>query len=197
MPDDGVNAVTHLGRLLARIETHDAVLRARPPHPLVGNGSLMATVARGGQAPFSLAARAEAVVERRTLPGETAAVALDEVSQLLAEMRRADPTVSATWEVVVTRESWQSDDSSAAIRLGDLLRREIVATGRREPEDVGAPYWMESALWAAADVPAVVCGPAGGGLHSDHEWGDVGEIGDYAVALSAAIRTFCGVIARS
>ncbi len=64
-PELGVNAVTHLGRLLAAVEARHHDL----PDP---RGSLMVTVATGGDSPFVLARSARAVVERRTVPGESA-----------------------------------------------------------------------------------------------------------------------------
>ena len=54
----------------------------------------------------------------------------------------------------------------------------------------GAPYWMESALWEAAGVPTVVCGPAGGGLHTTVEWVDLGQLRAYTEALTALIPAF-------
>ncbi len=86
-PHDGVNAVTHLGRLLAAIEARDSELRARDPHPYTGHGSLMATVVSGGSAPFTLAASATAIVERRTVPGESRAAGLHEVQAIIDDAR--------------------------------------------------------------------------------------------------------------
>ena len=61
-PDEGVNAVAHLGRLLGAVEARDA--------EIAGHGaSLMVTVASGGDSPFVLARSARALVERRTVPG--------------------------------------------------------------------------------------------------------------------------------
>jgi predicted AAA+ superfamily ATPase len=35
---------------------------------------------------------------------------------------------------------------------------------------------MESALWEAAGVPTVVCGPADGGMHAADEWVDLAQL---------------------
>ena len=55
---------------------------------------------------------------------------------------------------------------------------------------------MESALWQAAGVPAVVCGPAGGGLHAADEWVDLAQVRAYADALASALTSFCGGVSR-
>jgi acetylornithine deacetylase len=216
-PELGVNAVTHLGRLLVAVEERADAL----PHP---GGSLMVTVASGGTSPFVLASSARAVVERRTVPGESAGDALAEVEAVLADLSAADPTVEASARLVVAREAWRMDAEGPAATLADRLE---VALARTEPppaaapgsagggpDSVGitphssgsargsgegisrerfhAPYWMEAPLWQAAGIPALVCGPAGGGLHAMDEWVDLDQLRRYAVALTAAVEDWVG-----
>jgi acetylornithine deacetylase len=191
-PELGVNAVTHLGRLLAAVEARDAALRAAPVHPLAGSGSLLATSASGGSSPFVLAESARAVIERRTVPGEPSTQALQEVEDILKGLREADDTVQAFAVEALAREAWEHDDSSPA---GSALARELEAaltTAGRPPRRVALPYWAESALWEAAGVPTVVCGPAGGGLHAADEWVDLAQVRAYASALVPALTSFCG-----
>ena len=178
-PHEGVNAVTLLGRLLAAIDARDDLLAAREPHPYVGHGSLMATVVRGGTAPFTLAARATAIVERRTLPGEPLDAGLREVESIVEGL-----ALPGECRELMARDAWELSDAPAAQRLVELLPFE----GR-----VGAPYWMESALWEAAGVPTVVCGPAGGGLHTDVEWVELEQLRAYEQALTALIPAFARV----
>ena len=49
---------------------------------------------------------------------------------------------------------------------------------------------MESALWQAAGVPTVVCGPAGGGLHAVDEWVDIPQLQRFPVAVADAAGRF-------
>ncbi len=49
---------------------------------------------------------------------------------------------------------------------------------------------MESALWEAAGVPTVVCGPAGGGLHTTVEWVELDQVQAHEEALTALIAAF-------
>lgn len=67
----------------------------------------------------------------------------------------------------------------------------VARRGRPAPGRGCAPYWMESALWQQAGIPAVVCGPAGGGLHADDEWVDLAQVRRFAVALAGAAAEFC------
>jgi acetylornithine deacetylase len=189
----GVNAVSHLGRLIAVVEEQDAVLAAGPAHPVAGTGSMMTTVAGGGTSPFVLADAAFAVVERRTVPGEASADGLAEVEAVLSAMRGGDPSVQAEASLLLSREAWEFDPGSAAgTALSGMLAEALGARLGRVPRPVGAPYWMESALWQAAGIPTVVCGPAGGGMHAEDEWVDLGQVRAYADALVDTIRAFCG-----
>lgn len=189
-PEEGVNATAHLGRVLVAVEDADGRLGAGPPHPLVGRGSLTATVARGGDAPFTLAASAEAIVERRTIPGETGEQALDQVGSILAGLRQRDPTVDGSCDLVMARSPWQLADDTAAGELLGLLSASLRAVGAAPPRRIGAPYWMESALWEESGVPTVVCGPAGGGLHAADEWVDVDQVRAFPSAVSDAVERF-------
>jgi acetylornithine deacetylase len=174
-PQDGVNAVAHLGRLLAAVEAAGS--------ELAEGASLMATVAHGGDAPFVLPASASAVIERRTLPGEPSGAGLREVEAIVARLG-----LDATCRETLAREAWQ-------MASGDPAVRQLVAlldSGLDTPTRSEAPYWMESALWEAAGVPTVVCGPAGGGLHTDVEWVEISQLRAYTGALTELVAAFCG-----
>ena len=181
-PELGVNAVAHLGRLLVAVEQRDAELGE-------AGASLMATVASGGDSPFVLARSARVLVERRTIPGERSDAAVAEVEQLLAELRAADPTVEGSARLVVAREPWCLDADGPAASLSAALEGALAGTDSDPtvPQRFKAPYWMEAPLWQAAGIPALVCGPAGGGLHAADEWVDVDQLRRYAVALTSAV----------
>ncbi|HYY11402.1 MAG TPA: M20/M25/M40 family metallo-hydrolase [Kineosporiaceae bacterium] len=190
-PELGVNAVTHLGRLLAAVEARGAELAGARTHPLLGSGSLQATTASGGSSAFVVPESAHALVERRTLPGERAADALGEVERILTGLRERDPSVHAVAVLGLAREAWQHDPSSPA---GGRLTRELTAALEAHghtPDSVGLPYWMESALWQGAGVPTIVCGPGGGGLHAADEWVDLDQVRRYASALVDTLTAFC------
>jgi acetylornithine deacetylase len=175
-PHDGVNAVTLLGRLLGGVEERDKALAAGVPHLHAGCGSLLATVVSGGTAPFTLAASATAIVERRTVPGEPPDVGRREVESILEALE-----LDGECRELLFREAWELSDAPAAQRLLELLPFR---------DRGGAPYWMESAMWEAAGVPTVVCGPAGGGLHTAVEWVELEQIRAYEDALTALIPAF-------
>lgn len=182
-PEEGVNAVAHLGRLLAAVEE-------RGHHVAASGGSLMVTVASGGESPFVLGRSARAVVERRTVAGEAADCVLAELDELLDGLRADDPTVDARVRLVAAREAWRLDDAGPAAAFADSLDAALAAEGVEQPPPLDAPYWMEAPLWQAAGVPALVCGPAGGGLHAADEWVDLGQVRRFTRTLVAAAESW-------
>ena len=163
-PELGVNAVTHLGRLLHAVDERAAAVRA-------AGGDLMVTVARGGESPFVVPDRAECLVELRTTPDRAGAGALEEVRALL------EPDWHAEAELIADRDGWRLDASGPAAKLAARLGGAL-GTG----PTFDAPYWMEAPLWQAV-CPTLVCGPSGGGLHAVDEWVDLGQVRRFVTAL--------------
>jgi acetylornithine deacetylase len=165
----GVNAVTHLGRLMHAVDERAAAVR-------VAGGDLMVTVARGGESPFVVPDRAECLVELRTTPGAPGAAALDEVRALL------EPYWQAEAELVAHRDGWRLDGSGVAADLAARLGAEL-GTG----PTFDAPYWMEAPLWQAV-CPTLICGPSGGGLHAVDEWVDLRQVHALTEAVVAVLE---------
>lgn len=163
-PDNGVNALTNMGRLLAAVD-------ARRPSVRATGGDIMVTVARGGDSPFVIPDSAECMVERRMMPGESATAALDEVRELL------QPEWNAMAQLVAHREAWGQSDTGVAAKFATALGAHL-GTG----VTFDAPYWMEAPLWESV-APTVVCGPSGGGLHAIDEWVSLEQVGRFTESL--------------
>lgn len=164
----GVNAVTHLGRLLHAIDSRAGDVRAT-------GGDLMVTVVGGGESAFVIPDHAECLVELRTTPDRPSADALAEVNALV------EPQWDAVVELVAHRDGWRLDDAGPAARLTRRLGAEL-GTG----PTFDAPYWMEAPLWQTV-CPTVVCGPSGGGLHAVDEWVDLRQVRAFTSALVAVL----------
>ncbi len=181
-PDEGVDAVAQLGRFLGAVAAAREPIRAR-------GGELLVSVVRGGGAPFTVADQASATVERRTAPGESSAGALQEVEVLLARMRDEDPTVTGTARLVVARESWQLQQAGPARTFATILDERLTTVPGRIGAHFAAPYWMEAPLFEEVGIPALVCGPAGGGLHSVDEWVDLRQVRAFPEAIVTAVES--------
>lgn len=188
-PDLGIDAIRALGALLQEVERADLALRQRPPHPLLGSGSFTATVVRAGNAPFTIASEATIVLERRTLPGERAEDAALEAQGMLDAIAASTPGLRTGVRLTHHRQAWEADVDGPAARFTELLARQVSRSGDVAAA-VGAPYWMESALWQEAGIPSIVCGPAGGGLHAAEEWVDIEQLRRFPEAVIAATRDY-------
>ena len=175
-PDLGIDAIARMGHVLVGIEELDRRLRADPTHPLLGSGSLHASVIEGGQEFSSYPERCLLKGERRTIPGETEAVVEGELRELLGD-------VDGEIRVVVAREPFETP--------ADAPIAELVSRHAGGPDVVGVPFWADSALLSAAGIPTVVFGPAGEGAHAVEEWVDLASAERCAEIYTAVARELC------
>ena len=75
-PRDGRDAIMRMGRVLQRLEALDRELQSRPPHSIVGPGSLHASIVTGGRELSSYPDHCRLQMERRTVGGESGEAAL-------------------------------------------------------------------------------------------------------------------------
>lgn len=186
-PDLGADAIAGMGPVLAAIGALQERLDAAP-HPLLGPASLHASLISGGQELSSYPARCVLAVERRTLPGETAAEVRRELEELLALARDADPRLQTELRIGLTREPFEVDPGAPVVTT---LRAAGAAVLGDAPQIVGDHPWMDAALTAAAGIPTVVFGPAGAGAHAVEEYADVASVERCAAVLAETARRHC------
>jgi acetylornithine deacetylase len=184
-PDLGIDAIAKMGRVLVGIEELDHSLRANPTHPQLRSGSIHASLVEGGQEFSSYPARCVLQAERRTIPGETAELAENELREIVARAGDADPDFSTVVRAPISREPFEVAEDWELVHL---VRRHATAVRGAEPELVGVPFWADSALLAAAGIPTVVFGPIGEGLHTEVEWVDVESL-DRCVDVYVAVAS--------
>ena len=177
--DVGIDAIAAMGPVLSGIGELSAELARGSGHPLLGCGSLHASLIEGGQELSTYPARCLLQLERRTVPGETSAT-------LATELAGIAPRARIT--LGVEREPFEVPaDSPIVATLAEHVRR----LSKREPELVGAPYWTDAAALAAAGIPAVLFGPCGEGAHADDEWVEIASIERCTEILVETIVSFC------
>ena len=171
--DIGVDAVAHMGRILTGVMNLDRRLHNGRGHPLLGRGSIHASVISGGQEWSTYPARCVTTLERRTIPGEDGAGALREIEDLIAAAREGDPQLTASARLVLERPPSQLGADSFVTEAVERAATEALG---QEPEVIGVAYWMDMALSNAAGIPTVAFGPAGEGAHADVEWVDLASL---------------------
>ena len=185
-PLDGRDAIFRMGRVLQRLERLDRELQSRPPHPLLGGGSLHASIIDGGRELSSYPDRCRLQLERRTLPGETGERLRTEADEILRALQREDAEFSATLEVTFSRPAYEIPVAS---HLPEALSK---AAGERDiaTSVVGMSFWTDAAILGAAGIPSVLFGPGGAGLHSTEEYVIVRDVIACRDALAALALTW-------
>ena len=187
-PDLGVDAIAKMGRLLVELERLDQQLRAGTPHHLLGTGSVHASLIAGGQELSSYPEGCRLDIERRTIPGETAAIVEGQIRAIIDRAAAVDPTLRATLRVGLVREPYEIATDAPIVAA---VRCHAAAVTGREPAFVSGTGWMDSALLGAAGIPTVIFGPDGEGAHAVEEWADLDSIERCAAVLLATAEEFC------
>ncbi|HMF92980.1 MAG TPA: ArgE/DapE family deacylase [Vicinamibacterales bacterium] len=185
-PAEGRDAILRLGRVLTRLETLDRELQARPPHALVGTGSLHASFVHGGRELSSYPDEATLQMERRTLPGEPESAAVDEVRAILAALAQEDQTFVARATPMFSRPAYEIPTGH---HLPHVMAAALARTGRT-PRLAGASFWTDAAVLGHAGIPSILFGPGGAGLHSTEEYVTIADVVTCRDALVELARAF-------
>jgi acetylornithine deacetylase len=187
-PQLGVDAIAKAGRVLTGIEDLGRRLGGDAGHPLLGAGSLHASLIEGGQELSSYPERCLVQLERRTVPGESAETVERQVRELVAEAARADPELRAHVRTTLVRPPFEIAADSQIVRL--VGRHAERALGLAPPV-IGWAAWMDSAILDQAGIPTVIFGPGGEGAHEAVEWVDLASVERCADVLLAVATEFC------
>jgi acetylornithine deacetylase len=186
--DIGVDAIRHAGLLLAELDAYDAEVLPTRTHPLLGRGSLHASVIEGGIGMSTYPDRCVLKLERRTIPGESAADALDEVRLACDRVRARRATFAADVHVMVAQgPSDVATDAPLVLGLDAALRD----CGERVTVE-GMSAWTDAALLNEAGIPAVCFGPGDISLaHAAEEYIPLDEIDRAAGVLASFASRWC------
>ncbi len=190
LPDVGVDAIAHMGHVLVALEEEGRRLARETSHALLGPASLHAGTIRGGGAPSVYPDRCDLVVERRTLPHETAQSVMAEVERALERARQRRPGLKARAVAGLYRAATEVPASSA-----------LVAGLREACQGAGLPgtlagmsAWVDACFLNERGTPAVCFGPGSiAQAHAAVEWVSVAEIEACARVLAGFARGFLGV----
>jgi len=190
LPAEGRDAIRMMGRVLNILDALDRKLSSLAPHPLLGHGSLHASLIQGGQELSSYPAECRLQLERRMLPGESAGEIEAELRTLVAGLATRDPDFHATVRGFASRPSYEiSPDAPIVLLVSEAIR---TALGPSAPTGLaGMAAWTDTALLSAAGIPGVVFGPSGRGLHGKEEYVELDSVVQCSDVLLRAIRVAC------
>ena len=185
---EGIDAITNMGRFLAKLDFLAQELLERKPHSLAGPPSLHAALIQGGTDNCTYAAHCKVNIDRRTIPGETEDQVARELQQIIDDLKKTDPSFQAKVRSLIIREPLETSPDTEIARV---LSRALTKQEGEEPIISGAGYWSDAALLAEAGTEAVLLGPVGKGLHSTEEWVDLESVYTLSRVLAETAALFC------
>lgn len=188
-PDLGVDAIAKAGYFLVEIDRWAHSLATGPAHPVLGTGSVHASVITGGEEISSYPAHCTVSIERRTVPGENADTVEAELRRMLDGISSTQPDFRYRVERGIERQPFQVADTEAIVQttLATVERLTGEPAVRR-----GEPFWTDCALLAEAGIPCLLFGVDGGGAHAATEWVTLDSLETVTRALHDIIIDFCG-----
>ena len=154
-PHLGINAVNHMARIVLELEKDHAALAAHP-HPLLGPATCNVGVIRGGVQVNFVPDECAIEIDRRMLPGETAAGVLAHYQSILDVLKKQHADLDAMMEppMLVDEALETSADSAIARAACSTLR----AMGLDDTPG-GVPFCSDASKLSRAGIPTIIFGP--------------------------------------
>ncbi|HEX2700549.1 MAG TPA: M20 family metallopeptidase [Acidimicrobiales bacterium] len=185
-PRDGVSAVELAAKVVLALHAADF---GGPDHHLLGRPTCNIGMINGGTGHNTVAERCTVVVDRRLLPGDTAASAEAGVRALVDAI--GDDDLRYDIEPEVFGEASELDPSHPFVSRVQAAATTVL--GRPAPV-IGMRFTTDARFVRnQAGIPAVVCGPGEiGQAHTNDEWVAIDRLVDAAAVYAELFATFTG-----
>jgi len=171
-PEQGVNAVYRMARILQGIESYAEQLRTNAADPLLGPPTLSVGRITGGVSPNTVPDFCRIEIDRRLIPGENPADAVSDLDAFLRKLPGIDfPFISTTPRLACPPLD-PAHSGELVTRLGAAINGVV---GKHEV--VAVPFGTDASTIAEAGIPAVVFGPGDiAQAHTRDEWIDLEQL---------------------
>jgi acetylornithine deacetylase len=186
VPEKGSNAIVAMAEVVQALNKFGEELRQKPV-PLTGAPSLSVTLIEGGTDICTVPPRCVVSIDRRLVPGETAALALLQVEDVLRSVAAMNPEVEVRSILPAAEDPPVSGVASTP--LADVVHHacaRFAGTG----EYRGVPYGTDASRLSAAGIPCIIVGP--GSIEQAHT---IDEFIDLA-QLDKAVDIYRSVMLR-
>lgn len=188
-PDLGIDAIAKAGYFLVELDHWAESLAQGPAHPVLGTGSVHASLIHGGEELSSYPAQCVVSIERRTVPGESGDTVEAELKVMLERIADAQPGFRYRIGRGLERQPFQVGEGEAIVQ--STFAAVERATGRPAIHR-GEPFWTDCALLSEAGIPCLLFGVDGGGAHAATEWVTLESLETVTAVLHDIIIDFCG-----
>lgn len=177
-PHLGNNAITQMSRLVLAFDEENARLAARS-HPLLGSPTVSVGVIHGGVQVNQVPDRCAIDIDRRLLPGESAADALAYYQSLLDRLKAAHPGFDAVIEtpLLLVDEALNTPADAAVVQHACQVLRGL---GLND-QPCGVPFGSDASKLSRAGIPTIVFGPGSiDQAHSVDEYVELAQVNQAA-----------------
>lgn len=186
-PLEGRDAILRMGRVLSHLERLDSELQSRTPHAVLGTPSLHGSLIEGGRELSTYPDRCVLKMERRTIIGESAEIALQEAEEILAALKQEDPDFVASAQLMFSRQPYETPTGHD---LPQMIESALRQCGR-DTTRAGMTYWTDAAVLGQAGIPSAIFGPGGAGYHGLDEYVRIDEVLVCRDTLAKLATAFC------
>jgi acetylornithine deacetylase len=170
-PEQGVNAIYRMGRVLTAIAQFADELRARRSDPLLGPATISVGRIEGGVSVNTVPDRCQIEIDRRIIPGEKPAATPGELGDFLQRAQLDFPVEMS--ELYINAPALGTRGSEELVKLLGQSIDHIRGSHSVHP----VPYGTDASSIAEAGIPAVVFGPGDiAQAHTRDEWIDLSQL---------------------
>ncbi len=191
MPQNGRNAVYHMGTVLNELQIYAQSLSKRQPDPMCGAPSFSVGVIRGGDNACSVPDFCEIDVDRRTIPGETTASVITELEGVLDAALAKEPELNIEIGTPFLDLPPLDTKTDTAVMMAMTSACKAVisdATVETFPGSTDGPNYK---------CPTVICGPGRlAQCHSLNEYVSISQIEDAVRIYVHAIQKMQSTTAK-
>lgn len=152
-PDRGVNAITHMGKLLIALNSYAYRVR-RNRDPLLGRSSSEATMINGGERINVIPEQCTVCIDRRLVANETIEWAYEDLQKVILRFSKKY-RLKIDVELLSSYPSSKIGESEPLVRLATS----VLAEAGLQSAPVGFPAGCDMWAFRSKDIPTVVIGP--------------------------------------
>lgn len=193
-PEKGINAIEKINSVITEIVTKLKPEIMKRKHPVTGPSHLNLGHIKGGTQPSTVAGECILQMDRRWLPDESQEGAVQEIENILANLKKKDPEFDATVTVMDDNMDIQfpplvCEEQSPLVNILKEASTEVLNSSKTSY----FPAWTDGSILSRdGGIETVVLGPGHlSSAHSEEEFCPVQEIIDASKIYIYSILKIC------
>lgn len=154
-PEEGVNAISHMSRVIQAIDLHNESLRAIS-HPILPNPSIAVVMIEGGEKDNIIPGHCDIRFDRRTLPSDTEKSVHNEIVELLENVKEGHRNFEYEIKPYIFLGAGEVSKDSVIVEKSIEAYHEIF---KKPAELVDFTATCEQSLFMNAGIDSLIFGP--------------------------------------